>query len=99
MKMVLNRRFFLKKLIVSTFLILYFFNKKNIYTSKKNNNKNLELLKNFNFSKKKYHQQTTNFIFTNFLKEKKIAKNIMYNIEKRRKISNYSYKKNIKFLI
>ena len=52
MKMVLNRRFFLKKLIVSTVLILYFFNKINIYSSKKNNKKKLELLKNFHFSKK-----------------------------------------------
>ena len=99
MKMVLNRRFFLKKLIVSTVLILYFFNKINIYTSKKNNTKNLELLKNFHFSKKKYHQQTTNFIFTNFLKEKKNEKNIMFNIEKRIKLSNFKYKENIKFLI
>ena len=99
MKMVLNRRFFLKKLIVSTVLILDFFNKINIYSSKKNNKKKLELIKNFHFSKKKYHQQTTDFIFTNFLKEKKTAKNIMYNIEKRRKLSKFIYKKKIKFLI
>ena len=99
MKMNLNRRFFLKKLIVSTFFILYFFNNKNIYISKNSNSKDLELLKNFYFAKKKYHKQTTDLIFTNFLKDKNSAKNIMYNIEKRRKFSNYTYKKNVKFLI
>ena len=95
----LNRRFFLKKLIISTFFILYFFNKKNIYISKNSNKQDLELLKNFYFAKKKYHQQTTDLIFTNFLKDKNSAKNIMYNIEKRRKFSNFIYKKNVKFLI
>ena len=99
MKMNLNRRFFLKKLIISTFFILYFFNKKNIYISKNSNKQDLELLKNFYFAKKKYHQQTTDLIFTNFLKDKNSAKNIMYNIEKRRKLSNFYYKRNIKFLI
>jgi len=99
MKMNLNRRFFLKKLIISTFFILYFFNKKNIYISKNSNKQDLELLKNFYFAKKKYHQQTTDLIFTNFLKDKNSAKNIMYNIEKRRKFSNFIYKKNVKFLI
>ena len=99
MKMNLNRRFFLKKLIVSTFFILYFFDNKNIYISKNSNSKDLELLKNFYFAKKKYHKQTTDLIFTNFLKDKNSAKNIMYNIEKRRKISNFKYKENIKFLI
>ena len=98
MKMNLNRRFFLKKLIISTFFILYFFNKKNIYISKNSNKQDLELLKNFYFAKKKYHQQTTDLIFTNFLKDKNSAKNIMYNIEKRRKLSNFKYKENIKFL-
>ena len=95
----LNRRFFLKKLIISTFFILYFFNKKNIYISKNSNKQDLELLKNFYFAKKKYHQQTTDLIFTNFLKDKNSAKNIMYNIEKRRKFSNFIYKTNVKFLI
>ena len=99
MKMNLNRRFFLKKLIISTFFILYFFNKKNIYISKNSNKQDLELLKNFYFAKKKYHQQTTDLIFTNFLKDKNSAKNIMYNIEKRRKFSNFIYKTNVKFLI
>ena len=94
----LNRRFFLKKLFISTAFILFFLKKENIYILKKYNNKDLELLRNFYFAKKKYHQQTTNFIFTNFLKEKKTAKNIMYNIEKRRKLSNFKYKENIKFL-
>ena len=99
MKINLNRRFFLKKLVVSTFFILYFFNKKNIYISKNSNSKDLELLKNFYFAKKKYHQQTIDLIFTNFLKDKNSAKNIMYNIEKRRKFSNFIYKTNVKFLI
>jgi len=99
MKMNLNRRFFLKKLIVLTFFILYFFNKKNIYISKKRNNKDLELLKNFYFAKKKYHKQTIDLIFTNFLNDENSLKNIMYNIEKRRKLSNFIYKRNIKFLI
>ena len=99
MKINLNRRFFLKKLVVSTFFILYFFNKKNIYISKNSNKQDLELLKNFYFAKKKYHQQTTDLIFTNFLKDKNSAKNIMYNIEKRRKFSNFIYKTNVKFLI
>ena len=99
MKINLNRRSFLKKLIVSIVFILYFFNKKNIYISKKNSNKDLELLKNFYFAKKKYHKQTINLIFTNFLNDENSVKNIMYNIEKRRKLSNFIYKKNIKFLI
>ena len=99
MKMNLNRRFFLKKLFISTAFILFFLKKKNIYILKKYNNKDLELLRNFYFAKKKYHQQTTNLIFKNFLKEKNTEKNIMYNIEKRRKLSNFKYKENIKFLI
>ena len=99
MKMILNRRFFLKQLIISTAFILYFFNKRNIYILKKNNKKDLKLLKNFYFAKKKYHEQTIDLIFTNFLKDKNSAKNIMYNIEKRRKFSNFIYKTNVKFLI
>ena len=99
MKMNLNRRFFLKKGIFLFVFILFFFNKKIFSLSKKKNNKNLELLENFYFAKKKYHKQTFDLIFTNFLKEKKTAKNIMYNIEKRRKLSNFKYKENIKFLI
>ena len=99
MKMNLNRRFFLKKLIVSIVFILYFFNKKNIYILKKNSNKDLELLKNFYFAKKKYHKQTIDLIFTNFLNNDNSVRNIMYNIEKRRKFSNFIYKRNIKFLI
>ena len=77
MKMVLNRRFFLKKLIVLTVLILYFFNKINIFTSNKNNTKNLELLKNFHFSKKKYHQQNYQFYFYKFFKRKKKLQKIL----------------------
>ena len=33
------------------------------------------------------------------LNDENSVKNIMYNIEKRRKLSNFIYKKNIKFLI
>ena len=89
----LNRRFFLKKTLISFFFIIFFFN------SKRRNIKDLELLKNFYFAKKKFHNETIDLIFTNFLNDKNSLNNIMYNIEKRRKISNYSYKKNIKFLI
>ena len=68
MKMNLNRRFFLKKLIVSIVFILYFFNKKNIYILKKNSNKDLELLKNFYFAKKKISQTNYRFNFYKFSK-------------------------------
>ena len=99
MKINLNRRYFLKKFIVSTAFILYFFNIKNFFILKKADNKNQELLNNFYFAKKKYHKQTIDLIFTNFLNDENSEKNIMYNIEKRRKLSNFIYKKNIKFLI
>ena len=99
MKINLNRRYFLKKLTVSTAFILYFFNIKNFFILKKTDNKSLELLNNFYFAKKKYQKQTINLIFTNFLNDENSVKNIMYNIEKRRKLSNFIYKKNIKFLI
>ena len=99
MKINLNRRYFLKKLVFSTAFILFFFNIKNFFILKKKNNKNLKLLNNFYFAKKKYHKQTINLIFTNFLNDENSVKNIMYNIEKRRKLSNFIYKKNIKFLI
>jgi len=95
----LNRRCFLKKIVISFFFILFIFNKENFFNLKKRNSKDLELLKNFYFAKKKYHKETIDLIFTNFLNDKNSLKNIMYNIEKRRKISNYNYKKNIKFLI
>ena len=94
-----NRRFFLKKFLISFFLILFFFNKKNFFNLKKKNIKEIELIKTFYFCKKKYHKETVDLIFTNFLNYKNSFKNIIYNIEKRRKISNYTYKKNIKFLI
>ena len=99
MKINLNRRYFLKKLTVSTAFILYFFNIKNFFILKKADNKNLELLNNFYFAKKKYHKRTIDLIFTHFLNDENSVKNIMYNIEKRRKLSNFIYKKNIKFLI
>ena len=89
----LNRRFFLKKTLILFFFIIFFFN------SKRRNIKDLELLKNFYFAKKKFHNETIDLIFTNFLNDKNSLNNIMYNIEKRRKLSNYAYKKNIKFLI
>ena len=95
----LNRRYFLKKTLISFFFIIFFFNKENFFNSKKRNIKDLELLKNFYFAKKKYHNETIDLIFTNFLNDKNSLNNIMYNIEKRRKLSNYAYKKNIKFLI
>ena len=99
MKINLNRRYFLKKLTVSTAFILYFLNIKNFFILKKTDNKNPELLNNFYFAKKKYHKQTIDLIFTNYLNDENSVKNIMYNIEKRRKLSNFIYKKNIKFLI
>tara|TARA_B100001013_G_scaffold125422_1_gene73074 strand:- start:377 stop:622 length:246 start_codon:yes stop_codon:yes gene_type:complete len=79
--------------------LYYFFLIKRFFLFQKKNNKNLELLENFYFAKKKYHKQTFDLIFTNFLNDKNSVKNIMYNIEKRRKLSKFIYKKNIKFLI
>ena len=95
----LNRRFFLKKAIISFVFVLFFFNKKYSFYIKKRLIKNLELIKNFNFAKKKYHQETIDLIFSGFLNKKNSSINIVYNIEKRRKLSNLIYKKNIKFLI
>ena len=95
----LNRRFFLKKVIISFVFVLFFFNKKYSFYIKKRRIKNLELIKNFNFAKKKYHQETIDLIFRGFLNKKNSSINIVYNIEKRRKLSNLIYKKNIKFLI
>ena len=95
----LNRRFFLKKAIISFVFVLFFFNKKYSFYIKKRLIKNLELIKNFNFDKKKYHQETIDLIFRGFLNKKNSSINIVYNIEKRRKLSNLIYKKNIKFLI
>ena len=93
----LNRRFFLKQLIFSGGFLLYFFNIKNFFIFKKN--KNSEILKNFYFAKNKYHDEITNLIFSSFLNNEKSFKEIVFNIEKRRKISNFTYKKNIKYLI
>ena len=95
----LNRRCFLKKSIISFVFVLFFFNKKYSFYIKKRRIKNLELIKNFNFAKKKYHQETFDLIFRGFLNKKNSSINIVYNIEKRRKLSNLIYKKNIKFLI
>ena len=95
----LNRRYFLKKSIISFVFVLFFFNKKYSFYIKKRRVKNLELIKNFNFAKKKYHQETINLIFRGFLNKNNSSMNIVYNIEKRRKLSNLIYKKNIKFLI
>ena len=95
----LNRRYFLKKSIISFVFVLFFFNKKYFFYIKRRRIENLELIKNFNFAKKKYHQETINLIFRGFLNKKNSSMNIVYNIEKRRKLSNLIYKKNIKFLI
>ena len=95
----LNRRSFLKKTIISFVFVLFFFNKKYSFYIKKRRVKNLELIKNFNFAKKKYHQETIDLIFRGFLNKKNSSMNIVYNIEKRRKLPNLIYKKNIKFLI
>ena len=95
----LNRRCFLKKSIISFVFILFFFNKKYSFYIKGRRIENLELIKNFNFAKKKYHQETINLIFRGFLNKKNSSMNIVYNIEKRRNLSNLIYKKNIKFLI
>ena len=95
----LNRRCFLKKSIISFVFVLFFFNKKYSFYIKGRCIENLELIKNFNFAKKKYHQETINLIFRGFLNKKNSSINIVYNIEKRRKLSNLIYKKNIKFLI
>ena len=95
----LNRRSFLKKTIISFVFVLFFFNKKYSFYIKKRRVKNLELIKNFNFAKKKYHQETIDLIFRGFLNKKNSSMNIVYNIEKRRKLSNLIYKENIKFLI
>ena len=81
------------------FLYYFFLIKRFFLFQKKKNNKNLELLENFYFAKKKYHKQTFDLIFTNFLNDENSVKNIMYNIEKRRKLSKFIYKKKIKFLI
>ena len=99
MKMNLNRRFFLKKAVISFVFVLFFFNKKYSFYIKRRRIENLELIKNFNFAKKKYHQETINLIFRGFFNKKNSSMNIVYNIEKRRKLSNLIYKKNIKFLI
>ena len=95
----LNRRYFLKKSIISFVFVLFFFNKKYSFYIKGRRIENLELIKNFNFAKKKYHQETINLIFRGFLNKNNSSMNIVYNIEKRRKLSNLIYKKNIKFLI
>tara|TARA_B100000470_G_C19522504_1_gene272464 strand:- start:257 stop:556 length:300 start_codon:yes stop_codon:yes gene_type:complete len=95
----LNRRCFLKKSIISFVFVLFFFNKKYSFYIKGRRIENLELIKNFNFAKKKYHQETINLIFRGFLNKKNSSMNIVYNIEKRRMLSNLIYKKNIKFLI
>ena len=95
----LNRRCFLKKSIISFVFVLFFFNKKYSFYIKRRRIENLELIKNFNFAKKKYHQETINLIFRGFLNKNNSSMNIVYNIEKRRKLSNLIYKKNIKFLI
>ena len=95
----LNRRYFLKKSIISFVFVLFFFNKKYSFYIKRRRIENLELIKNFNFAKKKYHQETINLIFRGFLNKKNSSMNIVYNIEKRRMLSNLIYKKNIKFLI
>ena len=95
----LNRRCFLKKSIISFVFVLFFFNKKYSFYIKGRRIENLELIKNFNFAKKKYHQETINLIFRGFLNKKNSSLNIVNNIEKRRKLSNLIYKKNIKFLI
>ena len=87
MKKYLNRRLFLKSTGILFISVLFIFSKRNFYISKKNNIKNIEFLKNFYFAKKKYHKETTDLIFTNFLKNKDSAKIIMDNIEKRRKLS------------
>ena len=94
----LNRRFFLKKTIISFFFILFFFNKEYLFYIRKRRVKKIELIKNFNFAKKMYHQETIDFIFRGFLNKKNSSLNIVNNIEKRRKLSNLIYKKNIKFL-
>ena len=95
----LNRRCFLKKSIISFVFVLFFFNKKYSFYIKGRRIENLELIKNFNFAKKKYHQETINLIFRGFLNKKNSSMNIVYNIEKRRNLSNLIYKKNLKFLI
>ena len=99
MKMNLNRRFFLKKSSTLFILTLFLFNRKIFFSSEKKISNNLKLLKNFYFAKQKYHKQTVDLIFINFLNDENSVKNIMYNIEKRRKLSKFIYKKNIKFLI
>ena len=95
----LNRRCFLKKSIISFVFVLFFFNKKYSFYIKGRRIENLKLIKNFNFAKKKYHQETIDLIFRGFLNKKNSSMNIVYNIEKRRKLSNLIYKENIKFLI
>ena len=95
----LNKRYFLKKSIISFVFVLFFFNKKYSFYIKRRRIKDLELIKNFNFAKKKYHQETIDLIFRGFLNKKNSSMNIVYNIEKRRKLSNLICKKNIKFLI
>ena len=89
----LNRRFFLKKTTILLFFILFFLNKKYSFYIKKRHGKKLELVKNFNFAKKVYHQETIDLIFTVFFNKKNSSLNIVNNIEKRRKLSNLIYKK------
>ena len=77
----LERRFFLKKMSFLLIISVFIFNKKKSLFLNKNQNY-LEILDNFKFAKKKYHNHTTNFIFTNFLVNKNSVKNIMINMEK-----------------
>ena len=56
------------------------------------------LLKNFYFSKKKYRNETTNVIFSQFFDKKNEFENIMDNINERRKLPYLIYKKKIKSL-
>tara|TARA_Y100000590_G_scaffold55047_1_gene57604 strand:- start:7617 stop:7913 length:297 start_codon:yes stop_codon:yes gene_type:complete len=98
--MIINfyRRSFLKKSIFLFSFFAVFFSKKNFFKSLTRENK-LELSKNLNFAKSKYHNETTDLIFTNFINNENSVKDIMSNIEKRRKLSSLIYKRNIKFII
>ena len=94
----LEKRSFLKKIIGSFFISCIFFNIKRTFVIQNLYTGNNELMKNFYFAKRKYRKETVDLIFTNLVKEKSFVKDIISNIEKRRKLSKFVNKKNIRFI-
>ncbi|PPR30974.1 MAG: hypothetical protein CFH28_00619 [Alphaproteobacteria bacterium MarineAlpha6_Bin6] len=95
----INKRFFFKRTAFYSVFFIFLVKNNFFIFSKKSKNTRLDLLKNFSFAKKKYHYQTVKLIFNDLSNEKKNFYKIIFNIEKRRKISHLEYKNKVKFLI